>query len=120
MSMKLANQVPAMILRSPVHGMLSSRYLVLEFTGRMSGRRFRTPVANRGHAWPENAGLERRSPVNTGGSAGSIPATSTTSEWSERLRSLPRQLVHRYRGSVACCPESPKPVLRLNQPEQAV
>ena len=45
MLMKLANQVPAMILRSPVHGMLSSRYLVLEFTGRKSGRRFRTPVA---------------------------------------------------------------------------
>lgn len=45
MLMKLANQVPAVILRSPLHGMLSARYLVIEFTGRKSGRRYRTPVA---------------------------------------------------------------------------
>jgi hypothetical protein len=34
-----------MILRSPLHRLLSSRYLVIEFTGRKSGRRYRTPVA---------------------------------------------------------------------------
>jgi deazaflavin-dependent oxidoreductase (nitroreductase family) len=40
-----ANKVPALILRSPLHRALSSRYLLIEFTGRKTGRIFRTPVA---------------------------------------------------------------------------
>lgn len=41
----LRNAVPRLLLRSPAHRLLSSRYLELEFTGRRSGRRYRTPVA---------------------------------------------------------------------------
>ena len=39
------NKVPAAILRSPLHGLMSKRYLLLSFTGRKSGREYTTPVA---------------------------------------------------------------------------
>lgn len=42
---QLANRIPSLILRSPLHRLVSSRYLVIEFTGRTSGRTYRTPVA---------------------------------------------------------------------------
>ncbi|HEX3425078.1 MAG TPA: nitroreductase/quinone reductase family protein [Acidimicrobiales bacterium] len=41
---KLKNRVPAAILRSPAHRMLSSKTLLLSYTGRRSGRRYATPV----------------------------------------------------------------------------
>jgi hypothetical protein len=40
----LRNRVPAAILSSPLHGLLSSKRLVLIFTGRRSGTRYATPV----------------------------------------------------------------------------
>jgi deazaflavin-dependent oxidoreductase (nitroreductase family) len=40
----LTNQVPAAILFSPLHRLLSSKRLVLTFTGRRSGKRYATPV----------------------------------------------------------------------------
>jgi deazaflavin-dependent oxidoreductase (nitroreductase family) len=40
----LANRVPAAILSSPLHRLLSSKRLVLTFTGRRSGTRYATPV----------------------------------------------------------------------------
>ena len=40
----LTNQVPAAILLSPLHRLLSSKRLVLTFTGRRSGKRYATPV----------------------------------------------------------------------------
>ncbi|SEE94343.1 nitroreductase/quinone reductase family protein [Ruania alba] len=44
--MKVVNLVPSLLLHLPLlHRVLSGRYLILEFTGRRSGRRFRTPVA---------------------------------------------------------------------------
>jgi len=39
-----ANWVPAAILCSPLHRLLSSKRLVLSFTGRRSGTRYATPV----------------------------------------------------------------------------
>ncbi len=42
---RLANAVPAAVLASPAHRLLSRRYALLEFTGRRSGRTYRTPVA---------------------------------------------------------------------------
>jgi len=42
---KLMNKVPAVILRSPLHPLMSNKYLLLTFTGRKSGRRYTTPVA---------------------------------------------------------------------------
>ena len=39
-----ANRVPAAILSSPLHPLLSSKRLVLAFTGRRSGTRYATPV----------------------------------------------------------------------------
>ena len=42
---KLMNKVPAAILRSPLHPIMSGRYLILAFTGRKSGKRYSTPVA---------------------------------------------------------------------------
>ena len=40
----LTNLVPAAILSSPLHRLLSSKRLVLTFTGRRSGKRYTTPV----------------------------------------------------------------------------
>lgn len=40
----LANRVPAAILSSPLHRILSGKRLVLTFTGRRSGTRYATPV----------------------------------------------------------------------------
>ena len=40
----LVNRVPAAILSSPMHGLLSGKRLVLSFTGRRSGTRYATPV----------------------------------------------------------------------------
>ncbi|MQA82506.1 MAG: DUF385 domain-containing protein [Streptosporangiales bacterium] len=40
-----ANHIPALVLRSPLHRILSARYLLLEFTGRKTSRTFRAPVA---------------------------------------------------------------------------
>lgn len=42
---RLTNAVPSLVLRSPAHRLMSGRYTVLEFTGRTTGRTFRTPVA---------------------------------------------------------------------------
>lgn len=42
--MKVANQVPTLLLRSPLHAVLSKRLMLLTFTGRRSGRRYTTPV----------------------------------------------------------------------------
>ena len=42
---RVLNKVPAGILRSPLHGLMSKKYLLLSFTGRKSGREYTTPVA---------------------------------------------------------------------------
>jgi hypothetical protein len=42
---RILNKVPAAILRSPLHPIMSGRYLLLTFTGRKSGRTYVTPVA---------------------------------------------------------------------------
>ena len=42
----LMNAVPTAVLSTPLlHRLLSGRYLLLTFTGRSTGRRYRTPVA---------------------------------------------------------------------------
>ncbi len=41
----LMNRVPQLLLRSPLHGLMSSRYLLITFTGRKSGKQYTTPVA---------------------------------------------------------------------------
>jgi hypothetical protein len=45
-STKPLNWVPAALLRSPLHRLLSSKILLLEFVGRRSGRRYATPLNN--------------------------------------------------------------------------
>jgi hypothetical protein len=40
----LTNRIPAAILSSPLHKLLSGKRLVLTFTGRRSGNRYATPV----------------------------------------------------------------------------
>ena len=42
---RLGNAVPVLILRSPLHRLMSSRSLLLTFVGRKSGRTYTTPVA---------------------------------------------------------------------------
>ncbi len=42
---RIGNAFPALILRSPLHRLMSGRYAILEFTGRRSGRRYATPIA---------------------------------------------------------------------------
>jgi deazaflavin-dependent oxidoreductase (nitroreductase family) len=39
------NLFPRLILRSPLHVLMSGKYLIIEFTGRKSGKRYTTPVA---------------------------------------------------------------------------
>src|SRR5215212_4045089 len=41
--MRAVNRAPALLLRSPLHGVLSDGVLLLSFTGRKSGRRYTTP-----------------------------------------------------------------------------
>ena len=46
--MKLAtlmNAFPSLILRSPLHGLMSDRFLLLSWTGHKTGRSYTTPVA---------------------------------------------------------------------------
>lgn len=42
---KMMNAVPTLVLRSPMHSLMSARYLLLGFTGRKSRRHYSTPVA---------------------------------------------------------------------------
>ncbi len=42
---KVINPLMGLLLRSPLHGPLGKRLLLLEYTGRKSGKRFRLPVA---------------------------------------------------------------------------
>ena len=39
---KIVNPIIALILRSPLHGLLSKQLMLVEFTGRTSGRRMAT------------------------------------------------------------------------------
>ncbi len=41
----LTNAVPMAVLASPLHPIMSSRYALLSFTGRKTGRRFTFPIA---------------------------------------------------------------------------
>lgn len=42
---RVRNVFPSLILRSPLHPIMSGRYAIIEFTGRKSGRRYATPIA---------------------------------------------------------------------------
>ena len=42
---KVINPLLGLLLRSPLHGPIGKRLLLLEYTGRKSGRQFRLPVA---------------------------------------------------------------------------
>jgi hypothetical protein len=42
---KVINPLMGLLLRSPLHGLLGKRLLLLEYTGRKSGKHFRLPVA---------------------------------------------------------------------------
>lgn len=39
------NLFPSLIIRSPFHPIMSSRYAIIEFTGRKTGRTYKTPIA---------------------------------------------------------------------------
>jgi deazaflavin-dependent oxidoreductase (nitroreductase family) len=41
---KTKNQVPAVILRSPLHRLMSNKTLLLSYTGRRSGKEYATPI----------------------------------------------------------------------------
>ncbi|HUY99427.1 MAG TPA: nitroreductase family deazaflavin-dependent oxidoreductase [Thermomicrobiaceae bacterium] len=43
--MAVFNRVPKLILRSPLHRVMSGRVLLLSFTGRSSGRAYTTPLS---------------------------------------------------------------------------
>jgi deazaflavin-dependent oxidoreductase (nitroreductase family) len=42
---KLLNPIMKAILRSPFHGMISSRIMIITFTGRRTGKQYSTPVS---------------------------------------------------------------------------
>jgi deazaflavin-dependent oxidoreductase (nitroreductase family) len=39
------NLVPSIIIQSPFHAIMSSRYAIIEFSGRKTGRTYKTPIA---------------------------------------------------------------------------
>ena len=41
---RMLNRFPAMLLRSPLHGLMSGGVLLITFRGRKSGRRYSTPA----------------------------------------------------------------------------
>ncbi len=43
--MQAINILPGLILRSPIHGLMSKKVMLLTFTGRRSGKRYTSPVA---------------------------------------------------------------------------
>ncbi len=43
--MRVINMLPGLILRSPIHRLMSKKVMLLTFTGRRSGKRYTTPVA---------------------------------------------------------------------------
>lgn len=45
MPSKFVNTFPSVIIRSPFHAIVSSKYIIIEFKGRKSGKTYRTPVA---------------------------------------------------------------------------
>ncbi|MCP0710269.1 nitroreductase family deazaflavin-dependent oxidoreductase, partial [Salmonella enterica subsp. enterica serovar Mbandaka] len=42
---RLRNAMPMFILQSPLNPIMSGKYTILEFTGRKTGKQYRTPVA---------------------------------------------------------------------------
>ncbi len=42
--MRVINRFPALLLRSPLHGVMSGGVLLLSFVGRRSGQRYTTPI----------------------------------------------------------------------------
>jgi hypothetical protein len=44
MFMRMMNKFPAMLLRSPLHGLLSKGIVLITFTGHTSGKRYTTPI----------------------------------------------------------------------------
>jgi deazaflavin-dependent oxidoreductase (nitroreductase family) len=43
--MRVMNVVPRLVLRSPLHGLMDGKVLLLGFDGRRSGRRYTTPMS---------------------------------------------------------------------------
>ena len=43
--MRAMNAVPRLVLRSPLHGLMDGKVLLLGFVGRRSGRRYTTPMS---------------------------------------------------------------------------
>ena len=43
--MRAMNAIPNLVLRSPLHGLMDGKVLLLGFTGRRSGRRYSTPMS---------------------------------------------------------------------------
>ena len=43
--MRVMNVIPRLVLRSPLHGLMDGKVLLLGFTGRQSGRRYTTPMS---------------------------------------------------------------------------
>ncbi|MBA2344275.1 MAG: nitroreductase family deazaflavin-dependent oxidoreductase [Rubrobacter sp.] len=43
--MHLMNRFPALLLRSPLHGLMSKKFLLITFAGRKSGKRYTIPVS---------------------------------------------------------------------------
>ena len=42
--MRLVNRAPTLLLRSPLHGLLDDRFLLISFRGRTSGNSYTTPI----------------------------------------------------------------------------
>jgi len=42
--MRVMNKFPALLLRSPLHALVSKSTLLITFTGRKSGKKYTTPI----------------------------------------------------------------------------
>jgi deazaflavin-dependent oxidoreductase (nitroreductase family) len=88
--MRLMNKFPAMLLRSPLYGLMSKRFLLLTFTGRKSGRSYTIPVAylredgtllmTTDSAWWKNLRGGAPVTVRVGGRKYEAPGESVTDE----------------------------------------
>lgn len=83
---RTANPLMRFLLRSPLHGLVSGTTMLVTFTGRMTGKRYTTPVnytrdgdvvaffSHRARIWWRN--LRRRAPVTVRVKGHDLPGTA--------------------------------------------
>lgn len=97
---KLVNLVVVLLVRSPIHRFWSDSLVVIEFTGRRTGRSFKTPVryvrkdsvvqcfTSKSGSWRRNIAISGEATLLLGGRQSSFNAEVVTQEPDRIRRSL--------------------------------